>query len=163
MRHAIGLINFPSEESVFPADEEGRIRFSTLNFHAKGYFNLIAPLFDEFGRRDAKATIMTINIQFVLTGKDLPIAQDKLKILRSELNAYPTMWNSLLGTYQKPGCSPIDINPVLFRSRAYGILNLLENLILTAIRSGKSVIYGNGVCYSRIVGEELPPGVKVYS
>jgi hypothetical protein len=163
MRHVIGLATAQGNEFVRPLGCEDRIRFDSDDFHAQGYYYLIAPAFEHFAQRDAGIGITSMNVMLCLKKDDLPAIEDILEKLEGVIRAGPRQWKELLGTVQYPNEQPNPINPLLFRSRALSLLDVLRRLVTKARLEGKWVVYGNGVCYRALCGIKLPPGTVEYS
>ena len=163
MRNVVGLATPLGNEFVWPLGSEDRIRFDSDDFHALGYYYLIAPAFEHFAQRDAGIGITSMNVMLCLKKDDLTAVEDILKNLESVIAARPKLWKELLGTIQYPNEQPKPINPLLFRRRALSLLDVLCRLVTKARLEGKWVVYGNGVCYRALCGIKLPPGTVEYS
>ena len=163
MRHVIGIT--PNEqEYLWPLESEDRIRFDTDNFHSLGYFDLFAPHFERFAQRDSQIGIESMNVLFVLDDSDLKEVLVFLSELEGNLAKYPHSWRTYLGEVHPPRKAPIiRIEPLLFRHRAIGIVNILQKLVIKALDQGKRLVYGNGVLYRHLCGIKLPPGTVEYS
>jgi len=163
MRHVIGLATAQGNEFVRPLGSEDRIRFDSDDFHAQGYYYLIAPAFEHFAQRDAGIGITSMNVMLCLKKDDLTAVEEILKKLEGVIGVRPKQWKELLGSVQYPNEQPYPINPLLFRSRALSLLDVLRRLVAKARLEGKWVVYGNGVCYRALCGIKLPPGTVEYS
>lgn len=162
MMHIAGIAS-PDSSGRLQLDRAGQLRFGTNSPHAEGYFWLIGPLFNEYALRDAGVEIFSINVMFALHKDDLVSALDDLSRLELEIKNRPTMWREYLGETHVPGQPPMQRKPLLFRSKALKIIQRLRGMIDSALRSGRLVAYGNGVCYRYLANIALPDGAEEYS
>jgi len=142
---------------------EGRIRFDTWHLQTRGYFEVFAPHFDQFARRDSDTEIDSMHVFFSLSGNDLNTALDILSRIENEVSAGGDSWRPYLGTIQRAGQPVARMEPVLFKKRAVTLVRRLRALALRASNQGKAVCYGNGACYHAYCGAKLPAGTEYYS
>lgn len=163
MNRIIGLTSIKNNKIVKPLLKENRILLNTDNAHTEGYFSLIAPHFEHFSQRDAGIGISSINVLVILQKQDL---LDVLKIISNindNLETYPNSWRDFLGTVKSHNQETVRIEPLLFKSRALKILDMLQKTVERAIDLDSVICYGTGVCYTSLCGIKLPPGTKTYS
>src|SRR5215510_1165834 len=156
-RHVIGMGD-ESKPNMRPLIQEGRIRFDTGDWHACGYFSLLAPSFEQFAQREAGETIFGINVLFALRPDDLPECRRILLDWENRLSSYSENWRPYLGEHtsdQQRLRRPIQ--PLLFRSRALAIVRKLLELVQVATAERRTLLYGNGVAYRALCGIRLRP------
>lgn len=71
MTNVIGIFEAPAYEVGKPLQAVGRVVFEAWNSDDAGYFDLIAPLFEDFAQRDGGIELQSINVLVVLSGTDL--------------------------------------------------------------------------------------------
>lgn len=152
MRHVVGYGAEVPDPHMHPLQERGRLRFDTRDWRTRGYFAMLAPLFDHFALRDSGMEIFSIHVAFTLGRHDLEECDSILRNFQDELAEYPASWRPDLGEqHTGMGADRVitPIRPLLFRTRALAIVERLLRLVQDAATSGKTVLYGNGACYGR--------------
>ena len=162
-RGAFGFID-PTRDSKWPLALDGRARFSTQSVHAGGYFSLVAPVFETYAQRDSGIGMFALNVLVVLRPGDFEPVRASLTALREELKSFPRCWRVFLGERHPANGAPIvRLEPLLFRSRATAIIEMIERSLDIAAATGRYLVYGNGVVYRHLWGIRLPPGTVEYS
>lgn len=163
MRHVFGT--HPKHEyfggEVLPS--QGRVTFEDWKTQLGGYFELIAPFFDEVAKRQCGIALQSINVLVVLSGSELIEAIERTDEMSRHFSTLERTWTHHQGSEKLPGEPERQVYVTLYRARLMSIVSWLRLTFVNARDAGQCVVFGNGVCYRMLCGIKLPPGTEAYS
>ncbi len=163
MKNVIGIFEAPAYEAGKPLRAADRVVFEAWNSEEAGYFDLIAPLFEDFAQRDAGIGLHSINVLIVFSGADLQQAIQRINEMIGESHRRPIEWSHHLGTFKEPGQPEREVHVSLYTRRLIAVLRRLRAMFSEAHSKRYCVVFGNGVARIALLGERLPPETEIYS
>lgn len=163
MRHVIGTFPEPEYGGGQALPRQGRVAFEDWETQPGGYFELIAPFFEDIAKRQCGVALQSINVLVVLSGSDLTEGIARTEAMIQKFSTLERTWQLHQGSEKLPGEPERQVYVTLYRSRLTAIVNWLKQIFANAHDAGHCIVFGNGVCYSMLCGIKLPPGTEVYS
>jgi hypothetical protein len=162
-RHVFGTYPAATYEGGRPLPPQSRVVFRCPETQQSGYFDLIAPFFDDFATRSGGPELRGINALVVLNKLDLVKAIDRTTTMAVQFADFESKWVYHQGSVRAPGQPERQIYITLYKHRLLSIVGWLRNMFQAALDRDHCVVFGNGVCGRMLCGIKLPPGVVEYS
>ncbi|PTQ83916.1 hypothetical protein [Agitococcus lubricus] len=163
MKHVFGV--FPEKKYIsnMPLPISSRFSFEDWNTQEGGYFDLIAPFFEQLSIQKCGIGLKSINLLLVISGNELEACIGITNQMLISFSTYEKVWEYYQGSEKAPNQPEKQIYLTLHRLRLMAIIKWLRRYLIEARDSGYCFIFGNGVCYRMLCEIKLPAGTIVYS